>query len=319
MADLLDEHYGYLADRAKRDCYQATIDRITRPEHVVLDLGCGSGLLGLLALRAGARQVLFVDEAPVIEMARRAVTQAGFVDRASFYQARSYELELPMRADIVLCDHVGYFGFDYDILRLLADAKARFLRPGGLLVPGRIHLDLAPVESASSRALLQRWRDGSVPDDYAWVAASAANLKHAVTLQGSDLIGASARLATLELGAAAPDFLNWRASFECARDASLDGLAGWFDCVLCDGIHMTNSPEGDGRISRPQAFLPLERPVKLQAGHRIEVSIMARPQDHVLAWTVELPSSGDRFTHSTFFSLALESSVRRGPAAVTGR
>ena len=62
MAKTIEEHYGYLSDRVKVAQYQEAINRLVRSEHVVLDLGCGSGLLGLMALRAGARKVYFVEE-----------------------------------------------------------------------------------------------------------------------------------------------------------------------------------------------------------------------------------------------------------------
>ena len=318
MPDPLDEHYSYLADRVKVARYRAAIDSVVRPGHVVLDLGCGSGLLGLLALRAGAGEVLFVDQGPVIEVARRVVGEAGYGHRATFYQARSFDLELAHRADVVLCDHVGYFGFDYDILKLLSDARQRFLVPGGITIPARIDVHLAPVESEPSRSLVQRWRDGSVPKEFAWVATPAANRKHAVVLEAGELIAEPARLATLELGGDAGEFFSWRADFTCARDATLDGLAGWFDCVLRDDIRMTNAPGSENGLNRPQAFLPLEQPIEVRAGQRIAASIMARPHDHVIAWTIELPDNGQQFRHSTFFGLELESWLHRMNGATEG-
>jgi protein arginine N-methyltransferase 1 len=319
MSDALDEHYGYLADRVKLGRYQAAISRLVRAQHVVLDLGCGSGLLGLMALRVGAREVLFVDRGPIIEMARRAVNEAGFGDRARFFQANSYDLQLPCQADVVLCDHVGYFGFDYDILRLLADAKSRFLRPDGVLVPSRIDLKLAPIESEPGRDLVQRWCDGSVPHEYAWVATPAANAKHAITIRREDLLAKPETLGTLALGTDAADFFSWQAAFECVRDGMLDGLAGWFDCVLHDDIGMSNGPSGGERLDRPQAFLPLEKPVALRAGQRVDASIMARPHDRLLAWTVDLPDTGRRFSHSTFNGLLVEDVLRTMLAAAADR
>jgi len=318
MLDPLDEHYSYLSDRTKVDRYRAAISGLVQPGHVVLDLGCGSGLLGLTALRAGASRVIFVDRGPVIEMARRAVTEAGFGDRAVFFQAVSYELELPYRVDAVVCDHVGYFGFDYDILKLLADAGRRFLRPGGLVVPQRIELKLAPIESSQCRKLVQRWRDGSVPPEFSWVAAPASNLKHAVTLEPPDLLATPVMLASLDLGLDAADFFTWQAAFDVSRDAHLDGLAGWFDCVLHDSIRITNAPGAADRLERPQAFLPLEQPIAVRAGQRIEVTVMARPQDRVIAWTVHLPDTGQKFRHSTFFGLELESALRRRNDTLAG-
>ena len=306
MPKTLDEHYGYLSDTVKLERYQTAIARSVRPEHVVLDLGCGTGLLGLMALRAGARKVLFVEEGAIIEVARQAVTTAGFAEKAEFFQTNSFELSLPERADIVICDHVGYFGFDYNILSLLADARQRFLKPDGIIVPAQIELQLAPIESETCRELVAKWRDGSVPDDYAWLGAAAANTKHAPQLQQQDLLADAAELATLQLGEEVAPFLSWSAEFRCARDGTLDGVAGWFDCQLFDDVHMTNSPAATDALNRPQAFLPLDTPIAVSAGERVNVTVMARHLDNVLGWIVELPDSGKQFTHTTFNGLLLD-------------
>ena len=200
MTEAFDEHYGYLSDRVKLERYQAAIEKVVRPDHVVLDLGCGSGLLGLLALKAGARKVLFVEQASIIEVARRTVAKAGFEDRALFFRANSFEVTLPERVDVVLCDHVGYFGFDYGVIDLLSDAKSRFLKTGGITIPAAVDIQLAPVESNSARALVQRWRDNCVRDDYNWVGTRAANTTHGVDLWSDDLLSGGQSLATLEIG-----------------------------------------------------------------------------------------------------------------------
>ena len=307
MAKTLDDHYGYLSDRVKLEQYQAAIDRLVRPEHVVLDLGCGSGLLGLMALRAGVSKVLFVEEGAIIEVARQTVANAGFADKAEFFKANSFELTLPEPVDVAICDHVGYFGFDYGILDLLADAKQRFLKPNGIIVPAQIELKLAPVESIACRRLVGQWRDGSVPDEYSWLGTTAANTKHATRFEREELLAAEETLATLELGAEATPFLSWSAEFNCTRDGTLDGVAGWFDCRLIDDVHMTNSPVTEEHLDRPQAFFPLDAPVAVTAGERIRVTMMARHQDNVIAWVIELPDAGKRFTLTTFNGLLLDS------------
>ena len=306
MAKTLEEHYGYLSDRAKLAQYQAAIERLVRPEHVVMDLGCGTGLLGLMALRAGAQKVLFVEEGPIIEVARQTINDAGFADRAEFFQKNSFELDIANGVDVVVCDHVGYFGFDYNILALLADAKRRFLKPDGLIIPGRIELKLAPVESEECRKLVSQWRDGSVPDDFAWLGEAAANTKQAAYLKKSELLADTASLATLELGAEQQPFLSWTAEFRSERNGCLDGLAGWFDCELAGDIRMSKSPVSAERLSRPLAFLPLEAPVTIQSGEMVKVTLMARHLDHVIGWVVELPESGQKFVHTTFNGLLLD-------------
>jgi protein arginine N-methyltransferase 1 len=271
-----------------------------------MDLGCGSGLLGLMALRAGARRVLFVEEGSIIEIARRTVTEAGFGAKAEFLRRNSYEVALPERVDVILCDHVGYFGFDYGVLGLLADARDRFLKPGGIVVPAEIELQTAPIESEEGRTLVARWQDGSIPDDFAWVAQPAANAKHALYAEPDDLLAEPAALATLELGGSAPEFLTWSADLRFSRDGTLDGLLGWFDCALHDSSRMTNSPLADDKLARPQAFLPLAEPVSVHTQESLRATIMARHSDHVLAWSVELPDQDKRFSMTTFNGLLLD-------------
>jgi protein arginine N-methyltransferase 1 len=306
MAKTLDEHFSYLADRTKLERYQTAIEAVVGPEQVVLDLGCGSGSLGLMALRAGARKVVFVEEGPIIEAARRTIAGAGLSDRAEFIQGNSFELSLPERVDIVVCDHIGFFGFDYGVLSLLADARQRFLKPGGLIVPTAIDLGLAPVESEVCRDLVARWLDGSLPEEFAWLACSAANTKHAVRLGPEDLLADPNALATLQLGDEAEPFLSWVTEFRCNRDGLIDGVAGWFDCRLADGIRMTNSPLAAESLDRPQAYLPLKRPVRVSQGDIVRVTVMARHVDNVVAWIVDLPGSNAHFAHSTFNGLLLD-------------
>jgi protein arginine N-methyltransferase 1 len=306
MAKTLEEHFSYLSDRVKLERFRAAIEKVVGPEAIVLDLGCGSGPLGLMALRAGARKVLFLEEGPIIETARRTITDAGFADRAEFIQGNSFELSLQGRVDIVICDHIGYFGFDYGVLALLADARQRFLKPDGVIVPAEIDLRLAPVESEISRKLVAQWHDGSVPEEFSWLADSAANTVHAVGLAVDDLLAEAGTLATLHLGDVAPPYLSWSKEFRCNRDGMLDGMVGWFDCRLANAISMTNSPLAGESLNRPQAYLPLEKPVAVSAGERIRVDIMTRHLDNVIAWLIELPDSNIRFAHSTFNGLLLD-------------
>ena len=306
MAKTLDEHYGYLSDRVKLDRYQTAIEQVVQPGHSVLDLGCGTGVLGLMALRAGARKVVFIEQSAVIEVARRTVAAAGFADRAEFLQGNSFELALPEPVDLVVCDHVGYFGFDYGILGLLADARQRFLKPGGTVIPQQLDLRLAPVETVAGRQLVHQWQDGSVPDNFTWLVEAAANTRHAIQLAAPELLADAATLATLELGDGAAPYLSWQANFECTRDAALDGLAGWFDCRLCDDVEMSNSPLAGESLERPQAFLPLAAPVTVHTGDRIEATVLLRHQDQVTGWIVSLPAAGKRFTYNTFNGLLLD-------------
>ncbi len=236
----------------------------------------------------------------MIEVARQTMARAGLADRCTFIHERSHRATLPEPVDVVICDHVGYFGFDYGIVHTMQDARRRFLAPGGRVIPERIRLKLGVVESTDARAKVDRWCAEGVPAEFHWLRHHAANLKHAVQFPPEALLGAPADLGDLDLRTDGKDFLSWTAELRIDRDGTLHGLAGWFECELATDVWMTNSPLSDRAIDRSQAFLPIGESVPVRAGDTVKATVMARPDDNLIAWVVELPATGHRFSHSTW-------------------
>ena len=315
---MLDEHLGYVADRLRLEAFKAAIARVLKPGDRVADVGCGSGVLGLLCLHAGASHVVAIESSGMVEVARQTMERAGLSDRCTFIHTPSHRATLNDPVDLVICDHVGYFGFDYGIVHTLQDARRRFLAPGGRVIPRRIRLEIAAVESDAARAKVDRWRAEGVPREFHWLHHHAVNAKHPVELWRDALLGTPARLGEIDLGSDNPDFFRWTATLRIERGGTMHGLAGWFDCELADGIAMTNSPQSDQAIDRSQAYLPIEEPVPVRAGDEVRVTVMARPADNLIAWVVEFPASGRRFSHSTWqgMLLAPEDLMRTRPDRV---
>jgi SAM-dependent methyltransferase len=297
---MLNEHLGYIADRVRLAQFRASIARVLNPGDFVADLGCGSGILGLLCFEAGAGRVIAVDNTSMIEVARETLSRSGWEGRALFIQGHSQRLELAERVDLAICDHVGYFGFDYGIVQTLQDARRRFLKPGGRLIPARIRPQLGAVESDICRYKAEGWRADGVPPEFHWLRQHTVNAKHAIELPRKALLGKAAELGDIDLYADNPDFFSWTAELRIERDGVMHGLAGWFECELAEGVWMTNSPLSERRIDRPQAFLPIDEAVLVKAGDLLKATVMTRPADHLIAWVVEFPATGQRFSHSTW-------------------
>lgn len=300
MGSILAEHLGYVSDPVRLELFQRAIRSVVRPGHRVADLGCGSGVLALFAMRAGAERVYCVDDGGMIEVARETMARCGLSARARFIRGLSERTQLPEPVDVAICDHVGWLGFDYGVVGLLQDARCRFLKPGGAMIPRSLQLQVAAVESQGCRALADGWKAGRVPPELRWVQTLCVNRLHPAVLAPEELLTAPQDLGMLDLGQDHPQFLSWSTRLEVQRDGSMDGLAGWFDCELAPGIRMTNSPLSAGRIDRAQAFLPIDEPVAVRKGDGIEVTVMTRPADGVVAWKVDLSAAGRRFSHSTW-------------------
>ena len=94
---------------------------LVRPEHAD-----EREVSGLACLQAGAARVLAIDATPMIEVARETFARAGLADRCELIRGQSFRIDVPVQADVAICDHVGFFGFDYGITELLQDAPGIF-------------------------------------------------------------------------------------------------------------------------------------------------------------------------------------------------
>jgi len=299
----LDEHYIYASDKARLEAYRRAVLANVRPGMTVVDLGCGSGVLGALCLRAGAARVYAIDSTSMIEAARGVYAAAGFAEQVTFFRGMSTTVTLPEKADLAICDQAGPFGFDAGIVEYLEDARRRFVKPGGTVVPRRLLLEAAGVESERCYRNVSRWREADIAAELQTLGIFAENTKSFVSLERHEAVTGTAELGEIDLTADSPDYLSWPAKLVCKHDGILHGLAGWFRCELAEGVWMTNSPFDDKRIDRLQAFLPLADPVEVREGQEVPVVVMARPKEDFLAWAVE--SGGRRQRHSSLDAMPL--------------
>ena len=121
-------------------------------------------------------------------------------------------------------------------------------------------------------------------------------------MNGDALLTAPADLAEINLNVDVQDYYAFNVELKAERNGTVHGLLGWFEAELADGIWMTNAPTDESPIDRHQVFLAIDKATKVTRGEVIKATIMTRPQDHLLAWTVALPSQSKSFGHSTWHS-----------------
>lgn len=300
MYDVLKEHIGYVADERRLAAFRQAVAQAVRPGDVVADIGCGTGVLGLLCLQAGAGKVYAIDSTDAIWVAEESFRRAGWAGQVQCIRARSFEAELPEQVDLLICDHVGYFGIDYGLVEMLADARRRLLKPGGRIVPRRVTLQLAAIDHADTWSRQLGWQNSAIPPEFHWLHTVNANHKMGVYLPADCLLAPPTDVGGIDLAQDQPDHLTWTAQFTADRSGLLHGLAGWFHCELIDGVVMSNSPVHPSPINRPVAFFPLAEPFQVAEGDQLQVRVGMRHAEHVIHWTVSHPASGQRASQSTW-------------------
>jgi precorrin-6B methylase 2 len=319
VSRVIDEHRLYLRDRRRVSAFERALNEVVSPGAVVVDVASGTGILGLLACRAGARRVYAIEQDGIVGLARQIASASGYADRITAIRGEARHVTLPERGDVVVADQIGGFGLEAGIVELFKDARSRFLREGGTLVPSSIELIVAPVEAARIRRRLEFWKSRPAGFDYSSATEIAANTGYPIRLLPGDLLAAPARAAHVDLRRDCELPLRLSASMRAERGGVLHGIGGWFAARLSPTVTMTNSPLSNDRIVRRQIFFPIADAVAVEPGAAIDVTMRILPSDLLYTWNVQVsaPNGAVRqFSHSTLrgMLLAREDLARTRPS-----
>lgn len=144
FASILAHHY-MLRDTVRVLAYQSAIARHSHGRSVV-EIGCGTGILSIFAVRAGARRVVAIEESEIAAVAERMFRVNGCDGIVELRRANSRDVELDEPADLLIHEILGVDPFNENLIPFVLDARARLLRPGGRLLPSRVQVLCLGVE-----------------------------------------------------------------------------------------------------------------------------------------------------------------------------
>eukprot|EP00835_Amoeboradix_gromovi_P001293 NODE_56_length_25944_cov_0.235287.p7 type:complete len:343 gc:universal NODE_56_length_25944_cov_0.235287:14352-15380(+) len=142
-------HEEMLKDDVRTDTYRKAIvfNKHLFKEKVVLDVGCGTGILSMFAAKAGAKKVYAIDNANIIFQAEAIMRHNGF-ENIECIKGKMEEIELPESVDIIISEWMGYFLLYESMLPTVLYARDKFLKKDGLILPDRCTMEIALIEDA---------------------------------------------------------------------------------------------------------------------------------------------------------------------------
>jgi len=319
--DLLQYHAFCLTNTGTRlTQYERAIAAVVRQGDVVLDLGTGSGLLAVLACRAGARRVYAIEASDAVQMGTLLTSTTEFAERIEFVHATSQKVALSEQVDVIVGDIHDTFGFQPGGLASIMDVRDRLLKPGGTLIPQATELMIAPLEAAALYAReIDVWNGCVHGVGLSSIRPFAVSHVHPGRFDSDQLLSPAAAIGALDLARATSLHFSGSAVTTIHRDGIAHGLCGCFVTTLAGDIRMGNVPGDSSTTNFAQAFFPFDQSVPVAAGDEVSISIDSH-DGHIARWRAAISRGGQRhaqFDHSTLNGLLVSpasaaSRLRRG-------
>jgi type I protein arginine methyltransferase len=142
-------HEEMLKDSVRTRTYQRAIE--DNPEDfkdkIVLDIGCGTGILSIFAARAGAKHVYAIENAEIAIFAREIIKKNGLEGKITVLKGKMEEVKLPVeKVDIIISEWMGYFLLYESMLDCVLWARDKYLVKGGKMLPDRAQIFIAAIE-----------------------------------------------------------------------------------------------------------------------------------------------------------------------------
>ena len=266
------EQAAMVLDRVRVDAYARAIAAVVRPGDVVLDVGTGTGVLAMLAARAGARKVYAVERTGAIDLVRLHARANGLDHIVEPIHADLADLSsLPERPRVVLAELLGHFAPAEQAHRSYRLAR-RLAAEGAVLIPAGYRLVFAACRPIGLDHDLAALADihGLRLD----VLADRLRSRVAITrLAPDDLVGPESPGPFYPSDAELPTTFTGTAPV--AASGPVTAIAVSFQATLAPGIELS-SAVGAAATHWVQTMFPIDPPLPASAGDVLTVELWPR-------------------------------------------
>lgn len=290
-----DIHETMLKDTVRTESYRDFIyhNKDIFRDKLVLDVGCGTGILSMFAAKAGAKHVYAVDNSNVITKATQNIIDNGLASRITLVRGKVEDIQLPVdKVDIIISEWMGYFLLYEAMLDSVLHARDRFLGPGGILAPSQTQILIAAFRDENLiNDSIDFWSDV-----YGFKMTSMREELYQEALidviPKESVVSNAVVIKDLALNSVTSKELDFRSAFEVmvASDGPIHGFVGWFDTVFSrdgEAIPVPDSDKSIGNFSTDkltrfttgphdksthwkQTLFLLKEPIEAKRGTRIQ-------------------------------------------------
>ncbi|XP_077083988.1 protein arginine N-methyltransferase 3 [Siphateles boraxobius] len=300
-------HEEMLKDKVRTESYRDFMYRNMDvfKDKVVLDVGCGTGILSMFAAKAGARKVIAVDQSDIIYQAMDIVRSNKLEDTITLIKGRIEEIDLPVeKVDIIISEWMGYFLLFESMLDSVVYARDRYLAEDGLVFPDRCNISLAAVGDTQKHSnRIAFWDDVY---GFKMMCMKKAVIPEAVVevLKPETVISEPSVIKAIDCGTVTVSELDFTVGFSLKITANTfcTAIVGYFDIFFdksCGNKVMFSTAPDCTKTHWKQTVFLLESPIPTKTGEELPGQITVhknRKDPRALLITLEV--AGRKQTYS---------------------
>lgn len=290
----LTVHMEMLSDKARTIAYRNAIERGAEflKNKIVLDVGCGSGILSLFCAREGeARKVYAVEASEMADFVVDIVRHNQFRDKIEVIKGKIEDIELPEQVDMIISEWMGTFLIFEFMLDSVIVARDRWLNPHGVVWPSHAMLYLVPCTAKMVyEERVNFWKD-QYGFDFSPLIKKAKDdffrkpfYNH--ELDAGDCLSDAKPVLKLDMKTLVESDLETAheiVEYKIVKDATMHGFGSWFDVVFgnlpnngpnnFEPVKLSTSPTAQVTHWKQDLFM-LDEPISVHTGDLLQGSVL---------------------------------------------
>ncbi len=236
---LLRAHEAMLRDAVRNRAFYNALKRRVSEDSIVLDIGAGTGIWAITAAKLGAKRVVAVEpDELLIGLIKNLAEEHNVGKKVEIVCGKSFDVRLEKEFDLVVSETVGYLGFEENIVEIMRDARTRFLKKDGAIIPEIVALAAAAAHLKTETEIVP----SGLPFDFA--ALADLNLHSPRTVSDKrdlQILSEPQRLVEINLNDANENFSleNLRAKWRIENAASVNCFVVWVESLLTEGVNLS--------------------------------------------------------------------------------
>lgn len=271
-------HIPMLNDQPRNDAFEDGIKQAIAAHGSaarVLDIGAGSGLLSMMAARAGAQSIVCCESVSIIaETAKKIISANGYADQIRLVSKNSKELvvgeDLDKRADVLVSEILSSDLLSESVLSTFEDAIERLVHEDATIVPRAITALGCLIESdVLAKYAFVDQVSGFDVSPFSELASTRLPVHGKLTSWRR--LSEDHDLVQIDLRARRHNATYQKLCIPVTSDGTAVGIMQWIRVDVADGVEFSNPPDDYSDGGWLQVVHTFSRPICVRAGEQFEL------------------------------------------------